>query len=138
MARRSKQADGQKSSGEEQIQSSGPIATPGSADIPEGELYSADGEQKPASPKKAVAEEALAEAEDAKADAAEDKDKPAPPTAVKKFYRVTRGGMVRAETGHRTRMHDGKIVDTANYNIERLRQQGITMEEVDEKESRFG
>ena len=137
MARRSKQA-GEQKSGEERIESSGPAAIPGSDAIPDGELYSADGEDKPASPKKAAAEEALAEAEAEKTDEAEKDDEPKPPAAVKKFYRITRGGMVRAETGHRTRMHDGKIVDTANYNLERLRQQGIKMEEVSEEDSLLG
>ena len=48
-------------------------------------------------------------------------DKPSP--KVEKFV-VTKGGIIVAN-GARTRMGEGKVIDTLNYDIKKLKQQGI-------------
>lgn len=46
--------------------------------------------------------------------------------AVVDKYIVTRGGMILAN-GSRTRMAEGKLVDSLNYNIAKLKRQGIKL-----------
>jgi len=46
------------------------------------------------------------------------------------YYRVVRGGRISA-AGGRTLMREGKVIDTLNYNPEKLRQQGILLERLE-------
>lgn len=46
------------------------------------------------------------------------------------WYRVIKGGTV-LENGFRTRMKEGKEINNINYNIRRLQQQGIVLQEFD-------
>ena len=58
-------------------------------------------------------------------------DKDAAALAPKpKWYRVIRGGTI-LENGFRTRMKEGKEINNVNYNIRRLQQQGIAVQEFD-------
>lgn len=45
-----------------------------------------------------------------------------------KRYTVTHGGLISDPSGFRVRMHEGKVVDDHNYDIARLRKQGIKLE----------
>jgi hypothetical protein len=50
-----------------------------------------------------------------------------PPPEIRKF-RVIKGGRINTSDGYMTRLHDGKVIDDHNYNIARLKQQGIRLE----------
>jgi len=63
---------------------------------------------------------------DATANNDPDREASVPPP---KYYRVVKGGMV-LENGFRTRMTEGKELDSLNYDIRRLQQQGIRVEEI--------
>lgn len=57
-----------------------------------------------------------------------------------KWYRVIRGGIV-LDGGFRARLKEGKEINSLNYNIRRLQQQGIVLQEFDpsnEPVSMFG
>jgi len=45
-----------------------------------------------------------------------------------KQYIITRGGQASDVSGTRARFHEGKIIDDHNYDIGRLKQQGIKLE----------
>ena len=47
-----------------------------------------------------------------------------------RWFRVKKGGTV-LENGFRTRLKEGKEINTANYNVRKLQQQGIQLEEFD-------
>ncbi len=65
------------------------------------------------------------------------KNKAAPePTKPVTYARVIRGGPV-LENGFRTQLKEGKIVDSLNYNLKRLQQQGIRLEKCDKEEQTF-
>lgn len=57
--------------------------------------------------------------------------KPEKPVEVKpvKVYRVTRGGYALVN-GYRTRIHEGKEVDELNFDVARLKAQGIQLTEI--------
>lgn len=48
-----------------------------------------------------------------------------------RWYRVTKGGVVLDTNGFRTRLNPGKELNTLNYNVRKLLQQGIMLEEFD-------
>lgn len=57
-----------------------------------------------------------------------------------KWYRVIKGGIV-LDGGFRARLKEGKEINSLNYNIRRLQQQGIMLQEfdpADEPVSMFG
>lgn len=51
-----------------------------------------------------------------------------------KYYRIENGGNVLDKNGYRTRLHPGKEIDDLNYNIDRLRKQGIKLTEITAEE----
>jgi hypothetical protein len=61
-----------------------------------------------------------------------------PPVAAKgpkvEYFRVTRGGFVQSPGGVRSMLREGKEIDTLNYDVNRLRQQGIRMERIQPEE----
>ncbi len=69
---------------------------------------------------------------------AKEKNKPrkadAPPPIERKWWRVTRGGYVLDKAGYRTKMREGKELDNLNYDIKRLKSQGIRLEEIPPEE----
>lgn len=52
------------------------------------------------------------------------------PTREKKFYRVMREGRALCG-GTRAKLHEGKVIDDLNYDVEGLRRQGIRLEPAD-------
>lgn len=46
-----------------------------------------------------------------------------------RYFRVTRGGMI-LHNGYRTRMPAGKEIDDLNYDIRKLQQQGVQLQEI--------
>lgn len=55
-----------------------------------------------------------------------------------KYYRVTAPARIQGSTGFRARMNPGKVLSTTTYNIERLKNQGVQMVEITEREARAG
>lgn len=92
-------------SGEERIEVLNPADT-----VPEGQLPTGDSE-------------VVADATAKNPPLPQDVEVPTP-----KRYRVTKGGMFMAHGGYRAKLHEGKEIDTLNYDIKKLQQQGIKVE----------
>lgn len=58
------------------------------------------------------------------------------PTAEVKYFRVQADRMVMGSVGTRARLRAGKVVSTTTYNINRLKQQGVQLQEISEDEAR--
>jgi hypothetical protein len=55
-----------------------------------------------------------------------------------KRYRIVRGGTVRdAKTGTRVTIHEGKEIDSLNYDVRDLQKQGIRVAKIDPNENAF-
>lgn len=99
--------------GDEHMEVSGASVT-NLDDIPKGEIPSEEGKLIGAA--KAVSDEGDA--------------KPEQKGPIVKHYVVTRGGPVLMRGGYRTRLNEGKELDSLNFDIPKLTQQGIHLKEI--------